>query len=256
MAISVSPSNTLINGENNVSIGFSHIFKLVSRDRDQGILIYKTIDITYKKFLSLLRKDEIIQKEFVKLLLNLPFDAIYFESQPVTKSKLNDEKNTHEFHFAIINAPNLATFARIGNYEAFANHLKASSCNYKNNDNDNIDINNNDRKNIEDSSISFNNLGGDAKLIIPCPITGKNDNFGHLLSFLRTASSVTITNILERISIETLSLIENKEEEDNSTVWLSTCGTGVPWLHFRLDSRPKYYSYEPFKNVQWKPSIS
>lgn len=30
-------------------------------------------------------------------------------------------------------------------------------------------------------------------------------------------------------------------------IWLSTSGLGVYWLHMRLDRRPKYYTYEPFK---------
>ena len=29
--------------------------------------------------------------------------------------------------------------------------------------------------------------------------------------------------------------------------WLSACGLGVYWLHSRLDPKPKYYVYEPFK---------
>ena len=34
-------------------------------------------------------------------------------------------------------------------------------------------------------------------------------------------------------------------------VWLSTEGSGVPWLHVRMDSRPKYYHTREFKD--WKP---
>jgi len=34
--------------------------------------------------------------------------------------------------------------------------------------------------------------------------------------------------------------------------WLSACGLGVYWLHSRLDPKPKYYVYEPFK----LPSVS
>ena len=34
---------------------------------------------------------------------------------------------------------------------------------------------------------------------------------------------------------------------EDSPLWLSTCGTGVYWLHVRLDSRPKYYSYQEYK---------
>lgn len=38
------------------------------------------------------------------------------------------------------------------------------------------------------------------------------------------------------------------EQQAPAVVWLSTCGTGVAWLHIRLDSRPKYYTYTPYKN--------
>ena len=246
----------------------SNIFKIVSKDKNNGILVYKTIDITYKEFLHLIGNNEIIQKEFVELLLNLPFDAIFFETQPITKTKLNDVNNIDEFHFAIINAPELASFAKIGNYDSFINHLNPSSCC----DNNSKNNSNNSNNNNDDVVTSFSNLGGDAHLIIPCPptftnmpsaVTEKtnqsNNNFGHLLSFLRTASSTTITKVLIRLSKETLKFIEDREKENegelvSETVWLSTCGTGVPWLHFRLDSRPKYYSYQPFKDVEWKPS--
>jgi hypothetical protein len=30
-------------------------------------------------------------------------------------------------------------------------------------------------------------------------------------------------------------------------VWLSTAGAGVAWLHVRLDDRPKYYGYAPYR---------
>ena len=30
-------------------------------------------------------------------------------------------------------------------------------------------------------------------------------------------------------------------------VWLSTAGAGVPWLHVRLDDRPKYYGFGPYR---------
>jgi hypothetical protein len=30
-------------------------------------------------------------------------------------------------------------------------------------------------------------------------------------------------------------------------VWLSTAGAGVPWLHLRLDDRPRYYGFAPFR---------
>ena len=36
---------------------------------------------------------------------------------------------------------------------------------------------------------------------------------------------------------------------ENQPMWLSTCGTGVYWLHVRLDTRPKYYSYDEYETM-------
>jgi len=32
--------------------------------------------------------------------------------------------------------------------------------------------------------------------------------------------------------------------------WLSTAGGGVAWLHVRLDTRPKYYRYNPYRAIE------
>ena len=32
-------------------------------------------------------------------------------------------------------------------------------------------------------------------------------------------------------------------------IWLNTAGAGVPWLHIRLDSQPKYYEYKSYKEL-------
>ena len=38
-----------------------------------------------------------------------------------------------------------------------------------------------------------------------------------------------------------------RKRVDKEPVWLSCAGSGVAWLHVRLDSRPKYYGYAPFR---------
>ena len=34
----------------------------------------------------------------------------------------------------------------------------------------------------------------------------------------------------------------------DNPLWLNTHGGGVAWLHIRIDNRPKYYGYKPYKN--------
>ena len=38
-----------------------------------------------------------------------------------------------------------------------------------------------------------------------------------------------------------------KETMGPANIWLSTSGLGVYWLHVRLDTRPKYYQYAPYR---------
>jgi|TARA_B110000114_G_scaffold61516_1_gene65428 hypothetical protein len=37
--------------------------------------------------------------------------------------------------------------------------------------------------------------------------------------------------------------------DPTNPVWVSTNGGGVSWLHIRLDAKPKYYQYEPYKKM-------
>ena len=35
---------------------------------------------------------------------------------------------------------------------------------------------------------------------------------------------------------------------EREKMWCSTSGLGVPWLHVRFDSRPKYYHFAEYKS--------
>ncbi|MET0247228.1 MAG: hypothetical protein ABW182_10815 [Sphingomonas sp.] len=35
---------------------------------------------------------------------------------------------------------------------------------------------------------------------------------------------------------------------EREKLWVSTSGLGVSWLHARIDDRPKYYSYAPYRS--------
>ena len=86
---------------------------------------------------------------------------------------------------------------------------------------------------------TFTNLRGDATLVAPGEIDHAT-NYAHLASFLRTASPEH-TRALWSAVADAL-----QERLNNETVWLSTAGGGVAWLHVRLDDQPKYYSHRPY----------
>ena len=140
----------------------------------------------------------------------------------------------------IVNSPGLAKKWHCGaDATDFAGHFS------KDNDEDDGD------------ATSFYNLGGDALLVCPQPSPPPHSSSGdsveqlrsypayyaHLLPFLRCAPDQQISRVWQLVASQYLAVLQ---ERSSQPVWLSTSGEGVAWLHFRLDSTPKYYQYSPF----------
>ena len=89
--------------------------------------------------------------------------------------------------------------------------------------------------------VTFKNLGGDATLIVPCPIA-KSANYSHIGSFHRSAPLSQQHAFWIAVANAALAKI------GPLPLWLSTAGGGVDWLHMRLDDRPKYYRHLPWRN--------
>lgn len=89
--------------------------------------------------------------------------------------------------------------------------------------------------------ITFSNLRGDAILIVPVPGDPHDPSCCHLASFLRGAPSSARHGLWQAVGAAMMQRLGEKP------VWLSTAGAGVPWLHIRLDDRPKYYSFAPYR---------
>ncbi|PQO41725.1 DUF6940 family protein [Blastopirellula marina] len=88
----------------------------------------------------------------------------------------------------------------------------------------------------------FSNLGGNALLIVPTPVAD-SAAYPHLAAFTRQAPRLQRASLWRSVGSAFANRIGTKP------VWLSTAGAGVPWLHVRLDDRPKYYSYSPYRYV-------
>lgn len=76
----------------------------------------------------------------------------------------------------------------------------------------------------------FKNLDGDALLVIPCD---KDKDYGHLVSFTASAP--------KQLQIELWREVFAIVKRDAQAAYVSTHGLGVPWLHVRIESTPKYY---------------
>lgn len=90
--------------------------------------------------------------------------------------------------------------------------------------------------------VCFPSLRGDALLVVPAP-RAEPDVYAHLASFVRGAPANQQHELLEAVAAAMRGRIGPEP------TWLSTAGLGVPWLHVRLDSTPKYYRFDAYRGV-------
>ena len=94
--------------------------------------------------------------------------------------------------------------------------------------------------------VSFSNLGKDAILIVPCQLARQSPNsYTHLANFIRLGNESQIKALWQEVARQMQKRLKDKQ---GKKIWISTCGLGVFWLHVRLDTSPKYYSYNPYRN--------
>jgi hypothetical protein len=155
------------------------------------------------------RDDAEFRAYFNALLANVPYSAFRWETPAATRATLE-----RPFEFVLLDSPDLAGRP---DPAAFAQHFT-----------DDADV------------VSFANLGGDAILVVPCP-KAEPTCYGHVAAFVRRAP--------ERQRDAFWRLVGDVMERRLGTkpVWLSTAGAGVSWLHVRLDDRPKYYGFAPYR---------
>ncbi len=172
---------------------------------------------------------------FIDLLAGSPFTGFRWETPPVSAASFD-----REFEFVLLSAPGLE---RPVDQHAFASHFAFQFASAEEPGGREED----DGHSASGAVADFKNLSGDAHLIVPCPDRPLSSGdipgpYGHLAAFVRRASSPQ----LHRLWIVVGRVLQDRINDH--PVWLSTAGMGVSWLHVRLDSRPKYYGYAPYKN--------
>jgi hypothetical protein len=150
---------------------------------------------------------------FSGLLAGLPYDAFLWEMPPLIRGTLD-----RAFECVVVDSPPLAR-ART-DAVAFAPHFNtAGACG---------------------GVVRFPNLGADALLIAPCPEESR-EAYVHLAAFVRAAPVAQQHGLWMCVGEEVMKRCSEQP------IWVSTSGLGVHWLHVRLDSFPKYYSYGPYR---------
>ncbi len=169
--------------------------------------------VSYADVLRRWQDDADFRSMFNGLLADSPFAAFRWETPPITTASAS-----RPFEFVLLDSPGLASKP---DADTFAEHFDGGG---------------------EGGVVEFPNLGKDAIMIVPRP-NGPISAYGHIGTFVRQAPEPQRHALWELVGAAMQRRLGTKP------VWLSTAGAGVSWLHVRLDDRPKYYGYAPYRSV-------
>lgn len=174
--------------------------------------------LRFSDVLTLLCDSADFRHYFTEQLSSVPFNAFRWETPPVTTTSID-----RKFECVLIDSPGLLKMPDVA---AFSNYFKSHT--------------------VDDGVAVFPNLGNDAIMVVPCPVA-TDSAYGHIGAFLRNAPEHQRHSLWQTVGKVMASCLSAKP------VWLNTAGAGVAWLHIRLDSRPKYYNYLPYKTPPNNP---
>ena len=189
--------------------------------------------LRWDEVMELWRTDRAFALFFTAMLAASPFESFFWECPASSSATLSAP-----FECVTIRA---GTFAR-ANPSSFAEHFHAGA-----------------------GTATFLSLGRDATLVAPTGLVDAGRvgaglvgapgearaSYGHIAAFCRGASENQHLALWQAVGT---ALAAHTSAPGGRPVWLSTEGSGVPWLHVRLDSRPKYYHHQPYTLYTAAPS--
>lgn len=161
-----------------------------------------------------LQADRALRSVLTETLAASPFAAFVWETPAVSA-----RSTASPFEMVVVSAPQLSRAEP--SPVAFAEHLERDE---------------------EEEVCTFANLGGDAVLVVPRARTDYAA-YGHLAAFLRSGPERQLDALWQAVG----AALEAAWARSPAGLWLSTSGGAVPWLHVRLDARPKYYRHGPYR---------
>ncbi|MEZ6057638.1 MAG: hypothetical protein R3C01_13135 [Planctomycetaceae bacterium] len=178
-------------------------------------LLCDSVALRFADVLTLWHSDSTFCNYYTALLAESPFDAYRWETPPLTAATVNQP-----FEFVLLNSPGFCS--RKTDRHTYGSYFTTDDTDH--------------------GVVSFANLSGDATLVVPSP-RADISAYGHLAAFIRNAPKEQIEAFWRVLSNRV------KSNLGQTPVWLSTAGGGVAWLHVRLDSRPKYYGFAPYRTA-------
>ena len=160
------------------------------------------------------RSDPEFRSFFCKLISECPYQAFTWEARPIGGRVLG-----RDFEFILAKSRRLEKLKP--SPKPFRKHLKVEG---------------------ETPVVSFSNFSEDAVFVVPCQTSPEMEQYCHLGTFLRSApesQKQALWQMLGEVVAEQLSV---------RPLWLSTSKLGVRWLHLRVDTEPKYYRHEAYRD--------
>ena len=192
---------------------FSYKLDILNKGRVHKYCVINNAEpMSYADALDLWQHNESFRSFFISLLADVPFSAYRWETPSVTLSTVN-----REFEFVLLDSPSLV---RPPDTKTFASYFTTAES--------------------DTGIVIFENLDKDALLVVPSP-QADGAAYAHIAAFTRSGPDPQ-NHALWQIVGQTM-----QQRITNQPIWLNTEGSGVSWLHIRLDSRPKYYGFSPYK---------
>ena len=178
------------------------------------MILLEQKELTFKEVIINWQESRMFRVYFSQILKESNFEGFFWEVKPISIKKL-DEK----FEFVLVKSNTLPKIKI--NPKPFQKQFTKDK-----------------------SIINFKNLGGDAELIIPCPdLSDIREYYSHIGKFVREGNENQIEELWKKVGE-----VYEKQLEFDTPKWLSTSGLGVSWLHIRIDGKPKYYTYKPYRS--------
>lgn len=203
-------------------------------------ILVEEIKGTFKRFATFDRSAPVSIAEWIELLsspnhvikfvevmkeASSEYPAFFFETKGVSHGS-----ESKQFEFVLVNSKSLHSFVQRGHdFDAFKEHLQSA-----------------DREDIDATSVSFPNLGRTSTLIAPKPMQPSKDIYSHIGRFIRNAPQNEIIFFFQLVGKQYRKILNESTRGQDKSIWLSTSGLGVAWLHMRIDDRPKYYTFKSF----------
>jgi len=175
-------------------------------------------DVSLSEFFECLSTSRKFRNDIINIFKNNKYNNCLWEFPPITSSTLNDKAS-----FVIIPTSKFPS-------------ADPSSFN--------------DKFNVTKSTkfVIFDNISGDTKLISPVPSTKKENNnefCGHIMNFMKYCDDDQKHDLLKMLGDHVKNIMSLSIKQ---SIYVSTHGHGIPWLHIRISTHPKYYVYKKYTN--------